>query len=247
MGVDHGLGGNNSEKSRKRRTKKAKQVATIAKAAMNKKKEVVFDDESRVNYLTGFRKRKQERREYGHAMEILKTHKKKLDKRREIRTAVTTALTEQKKNMKKAGKEESDDEDDNNSSEEEEKISGTATFADEATTSMFGGVVDVVIDTGIAEEMDRNFQESITGKIKEQSLKNTKKEPTRLEKALSKARQNLSNAPKKKKSVKKNADASELLNKAIGGARSRGAKKDKKGKKASEFRGGKGGKGRGKK
>jgi hypothetical protein len=230
MGVDHGLGGKNGEKSRKRRIKKAKQVSTIAKGALNKKKEVMYDDAARVEYLSGFRKRKTERREYGHAMEILKTHKKKLDKRKEIRTAVNFALEEQKNKLPKAEIESDNDvEMADGDDEEENKVSGRATYQDEATTAMFGGAVDVVIDTGIADVMDRTFQESISDVIKAQNAKNLKKEPTKLEKALLKARQNLHNAPKKKKGFKgkKQEDADGLMAKALGPQGKKGKKKDK--------------------
>lgn len=228
MGVDHGLGGKNSEKSRTRRQKRAKQVASIAKAALGKKKEVVFDDESRVSYLTGFRKRKQERREYGHAMEIMKTHKKKLDKRKELRIAVNHAMEERAKEEKKSFEDVAMQEEEGEEEEEEDVVTARTTFADEATTAMFGGAVSVVVDTGIAEEMDRTFQENIAPVHK--PPKNAKKEPTRLEKALTKARHNMHNAPKKKKPVAKQRGAESatgLLQKAVG-SHSRAGRKEKK-------------------
>ena len=35
-----------------------------------KKREVVFSEDSRVDYLTGFRQRKKDRRQYGIAMQV---------------------------------------------------------------------------------------------------------------------------------------------------------------------------------
>jgi len=74
MGIDHGLGGKDNLKSRQRREKKAKKTKVIAMKALSggKKREVIFDENARQEYLTGFGKRKQERRKYGLAMEVCK-------------------------------------------------------------------------------------------------------------------------------------------------------------------------------
>lgn len=73
MAIDHGLGGKNNEKSKQKRIKKAKRIQAICKSSQTRKKEVFFDENARVEWLTGFRKRKQERRKFGLAMELLKT------------------------------------------------------------------------------------------------------------------------------------------------------------------------------
>jgi hypothetical protein len=67
MTVDHGLGGKDSVKSKEKRAKRAARQKIIARNALTggKKKSVVFNEESRIEYLTGFRKRKEERRKYG--------------------------------------------------------------------------------------------------------------------------------------------------------------------------------------
>ena len=72
MGIDHGLGGKDNVKSKQRREKKAKKTQAIAMKALSggKKREVIFDEHARQEYLTGFGKRKQERRKYGLAMEV---------------------------------------------------------------------------------------------------------------------------------------------------------------------------------
>lgn len=75
MPVDHGLAGRDNAKSKERRDKKAKRVKNIAKSLRsediaNNHREVKFDDAARVAWLTGFSKRKQERRQYGLAMQV---------------------------------------------------------------------------------------------------------------------------------------------------------------------------------
>jgi hypothetical protein len=77
MGVDHGLGGRDNKKSREKREKRFKKKESKAKvltAMPVKKREVVFSEESRNNYLTGFRQRKKERRQYGIAMQVCSVH-----------------------------------------------------------------------------------------------------------------------------------------------------------------------------
>ncbi len=75
MAVDHGLEGRNSEKSRIRRERKAKRLRQLAKKLQSEdvahnQREVKFDENARVNFLTGFRKRKEERRKYGLTMQV---------------------------------------------------------------------------------------------------------------------------------------------------------------------------------
>jgi hypothetical protein len=72
MGIDHGLGGRDGAKSKQRREKKAKKNKVVAMRAITggKKKEVIFDEKARTEWLSGFHKRKQERRKYGLAMEV---------------------------------------------------------------------------------------------------------------------------------------------------------------------------------
>ena len=73
MGVDHGLGGRDNKKSREKRDKRFRKKESKAKmftAMPAKKKEVVFDESSRLDYLTGFRQRKKDRRQYGIAMQV---------------------------------------------------------------------------------------------------------------------------------------------------------------------------------
>ena len=80
MGVDHGLGGKDTESSKKKRAKRAERIKASAESRMKVvkgAKEVVWDEESRVDYLTGFKKRKNERRKFGLAMQVMKEAKAK--------------------------------------------------------------------------------------------------------------------------------------------------------------------------
>lgn len=72
MAIDHGLGGKDNTKSKDKRAKRAlKNKKTALKAITGgKKREVIFDAAAREDFLTGFRKRKQERRKYGIAMDV---------------------------------------------------------------------------------------------------------------------------------------------------------------------------------
>jgi hypothetical protein len=72
-GVDHGLGGKDGAKSREKRARKAERQKIKAHNSITvtkKKTEVVYDDEARVKWLTGFRQRKTERRKFGLAMQV---------------------------------------------------------------------------------------------------------------------------------------------------------------------------------
>ena len=95
MAIDHGLQGSNSERSRRRRSIKAKRTKAIARAALNKKGEVIFNEQSREEYLTGFHKRKQERRKFGVAMQILKDKKATKEKAKERRQALKETIDPQ--------------------------------------------------------------------------------------------------------------------------------------------------------
>jgi hypothetical protein len=72
MGIDHGLGGKDNKRSKEKREKRAIKSKKVALKALTggKKKEVLFDDAARIEWLSGFRKRKLERRKYGLAMEV---------------------------------------------------------------------------------------------------------------------------------------------------------------------------------
>ena len=114
-----------------------------------------------------------------------------------------------------------------------------STFDDNHTVQMFGGAVAVVVDSGIADEMDRPFAETMGLEHGHGSSHNggkewRKKEPTKLEKALKKASEKM-NAPKRRKfSLKKN-DGTKLFHKALGAGKV-GRHTFKKNKKGSSGR-----------
>lgn len=65
MVVDHGLQGRDNEKSKRRRANKARKVKAIATASLTKDRKVLFNEDARIEYITGFHKRKQQRRKFG--------------------------------------------------------------------------------------------------------------------------------------------------------------------------------------
>lgn len=75
MAIDHGLGGRDNKKSRERRERKAKRLKTLTKSlsteGFQNRNEIKFDEAARTAFLTGFHKRKQERRKFGIAMQVL--------------------------------------------------------------------------------------------------------------------------------------------------------------------------------
>ena len=122
-GVDHGLGGRESENSKRKRAKRAHRIKTQAESRMkviNGKKEVVFDEQARVDYLTGFRKRKNERRKYGLAMRLIKETKDRKEALKQRRSDVLKAnnlerqkLMERGGNLLKSGDSSEEDEEKN--------------------------------------------------------------------------------------------------------------------------------------
>ncbi len=197
MGVDHGLQGKNNQKGKDRRFKKSKRVKAIAMAALQggKKKEVIFNEESRIEWLTGFRKRKSERRQYGLAMQILKDKKHKSEMRK-ARSGIV---------------DNSEDQDVSSSTNEQLDITTdkvnpneqVSSFNDEATNAMFGGDVSVVVNVGIVNDIGPEGE--LGGQA---SIKKAKKESTTFEKAMKKAKEVMG----KKKSAKKNK---KILSKVI--------------------------------
>lgn len=217
MAVDHGLGGKDNKKSQMRREKKARRIKAVSAKALQsgtKKKEVAFDEQARVEYLTGFHRRKQERRKFGLAMQILKDKKKHKDDLKDQRAAVKAAsmsqqssdakLSRGEKKRKAAAEAENsddeyeydhgDDEDDGDADNGEGEGEGEGTigegelvFEDDTTTSMFGGVVSVVVDSGVADDLDAQNNPDLAAENYrpiDHHKQREKKELTRLEKAL---------------------------------------------------------------
>jgi hypothetical protein len=165
MTVDHGLGGRDSKKSREKRAKRLeKKMRKVKIGGDNKKKkrEVIFDENSRVEYLTGFRKRKQERRQFGLAMQYLK------DKRASKDLKLRAPPVEESEQSSEPP------------SKIDDRHNETKSFADQHTAEMFGGVVSVEIGTDVLEQMNEAL---------EPRKKASSHQPTKLERAMKKAKQ----------------------------------------------------------
>jgi hypothetical protein len=191
MTVDHGLGGRESKKSKEKRAKRLEKKMKNVKIGdgKRKKKEVIFDENSRVEFLTGFRKRKQERRQYGLAMQYLKDRKACKDMR------LKAPSVEQEKGPEKVSK------------DEEIVFSGnknaqSTSFSDQHTASMFGGVVSVEIGTNIADQMSEALE----------PRKKHFREPTKLERALKKVKQKMNSKGSSKKGGKSRGAAGRVDN-----------------------------------
>lgn len=153
MAIDHGLQGRNNEKSKRKREKRAVKIKQIARGVLTKKKEVFFDEASRVDYLVGFRQRKQERRKYGLAMQILKNKKSSKEKSKERKLALSATLISNTAENSEENGNQSDAESENEGEETELNSEGTL-FNDDATTEMFGAPVQVQIDDSIGQQLD---------------------------------------------------------------------------------------------
>lgn len=171
MGVDHGLGGRDSLKSKLRREKKAKQLKAIAKSVrtegLHNRNEVKFDEAARVAFVSGFHKRKQERRKYGLAMQIMKDKKERKDLQKEKEKILygdtPKEPTRQRKGKNEDEEEQSEEEESENdethhSVTEESNVLQQNTFEDDATLSMFGSAVSVVVSDDIKDKNEEFFQ-----------------------------------------------------------------------------------------
>ncbi|POM63136.1 Nucleolar protein 12 [Phytophthora palmivora] len=114
---------------------------------------VTFDPDKRKEYLTGFHKRKQERRRFGLDMEAYKVKKRQLEakkQRREEQKEKLAAL-----NLLDDDKEEEEQDSDSDASEDENKpvlggksVTKVMTFNDDFTQGKFGDVVTVTTSVG---------------------------------------------------------------------------------------------------
>ncbi len=166
MGVDHGLGGKDTEGSKKKRAKRADRIKASAESRMKVVKgggkEVVWDETSRVDYLTGFKKRKNERRKFGLAMQVMKEAKAKKEVLKERRAQVIKANKREQDKLKQlqgkecdnSSSEEEQESEDEGEDEEKGKRGEEEVYNDEDTTAMFGGSVSVVVneDINISED-----------------------------------------------------------------------------------------------
>ncbi|KAF1325141.1 Nucleolar protein 12, partial [Globisporangium splendens] len=108
---------------------------------------VTFDPEKRKEYLTGFHKRKQERRRFGLDMEAFKQQKRLLEARKQRREEqkeklASLNLLEPPEEQEEEKKEDSDDD------EESKAVTKVMHFDDEHTQNKFGDVVTVTTSIG---------------------------------------------------------------------------------------------------
>jgi len=204
--IDHGLGGKDNAKSRERRARKAerqKEVAYKSLKVVRKKKaivkEVVYDDEARVQWLTNFRQRKTERRKFGLAMQIVKdkrAHKVSLkDKRAVLKQAQDGP--EILKRKKREG-----DSSDEEEEEEEEPSKTNDVYADETTVDMFGGEVAVEIG-GEIEEGEDTITPELKRYMQDRAARKQGQQLSKFEKAVKKVQASGVLSQKKKKKRKK--------------------------------------------
>jgi hypothetical protein len=172
-----------------RREKKAQQAKKIVMAASSatRRDEVTFSENSRLEFIQGFRKRKAERRKHGLTMELLKQAKAKRDNRKERRVAVTDKHVDLDIGARDKNNRRKDFGDD----DEAEAMPAAATvtrveFTDTHTQGMFDGQVVVEVDEGIDEDMDllKNYDGGEgEGRKVETDPSKIKRGPTRYAKA----------------------------------------------------------------
>eukprot|EP01039_Chlorochromonas_danica_P009321 gene9321-10289_t len=242
MAVDHGLSGKNSERSKLRREKKARRIKNIAKRLRSEdvpvnSYEVKFDEAARVAWLTGFRKRKQERRKYGIAMQIIKDKKA----RKDMAKTKKQTLQDQSEELLKAqnlalG---SDGQEEEKGGVEGLEQAEETLYADEATQAMFGSAVAVSVQSqlddswfGSKQAFLKDDEEQGEEAQEERKTRNRQSEPSKLERALKQANVLMHSSKKnsrrdgykrniRSRDLKRKIDSSKLLDKALGRAHSK--------------------------
>jgi len=165
MGIDHKLEGRKQKDPRTGKWKRQKGVPAPVKATINGKGkvQVMFNEQARSEWLTGFGKRKAERRKFGLAMQILKEKKLKKETLKQIRMADNDDDDNNDNDFNNDdindnnndNNNNDNDNNDNDNDETEETL-----FDDDQTKGMFGGAVSVVVDTGVGNEIDTIYRDS---------------------------------------------------------------------------------------
>eukprot|EP01084_Bolivina_argentea_P195552 335433_1 len=136
------------------------------------KKEILFDEKERSDYLSGFHKRKLERRKYGLALQKLKDRKARIEGRKEAQEKAKKELQELSNVEEGEGP-------------IEEELSGCCgkevyTFMDDCTRASFGGEVTVEVNMGAIEgdkeEEEEARDEELQRVRKERAMKAREKE-----------------------------------------------------------------------
>jgi ribosomal RNA-processing protein 17 len=143
------------------KSQKGKGEPNKAKFSSSHKKEITFDPNKRLEYLTGFSTRKKERRAFGLAMQKVKDRQAKIEERKDNREAQREKVEEIERS-KAALRRGDDDDGQNDSGELDEGESKPChknehTFQDEHTQNHFGGLVSVTTTYGIlSDDEDSN-------------------------------------------------------------------------------------------
>ena len=155
MAIDHKLEGRRRKDLRTGKWKRQKGVPAPVKSAVNAKGkvQVLFDEQARSEWLTGFGKRKAERRKFGLAMQILKDKKLKKEALRQIRAPDDDDNNNNDNDIDNNNNDNNDDNDNND-------IDNEIIYDDDQTTGMFGGAVSVVVDTGVSDAIDELYKDS---------------------------------------------------------------------------------------
>ena len=197
MAIDHGLQGRNSDKSRRKRFNKAKKTKAIALGALTKDRKVVFNEESRVEWLSGFHKRKLQRRKFGLAMQIIKDKKTNKQNGKESR-----GLNSQMK--KDSIQKLNENIVDNDNAMETHSIITEILYDDNQSQNMFGSSVSVVINDDLNQFMSKNtdhFETASQGSKASRTPSRQERFQSELGKAIKQVKsKNLLNKKKPKKS-----------------------------------------------
>jgi hypothetical protein len=154
-GVDHGIGGRDNVKSRQRRAKNAEKTKKLALAALQngRKREVIFSETARVEWLTGFSKRKLEKRKFGLTMQIEKDKKKHKDEVKSNRQVARETHEKDGEILDVIVEEMKQQELLHNANVAKEMM-----YQDEQTKLMFGDSVTVVVDRGgLADQLEAHL------------------------------------------------------------------------------------------
>lgn len=159
--------GKNKPQGKKSQGKQKRQTATQHNFHGRRKVEITFNPADRLNYLTGFSSRKQERRAFGLAMQKVKDREARLEENKEAREAQLEKIEEIERNKKALRGVDNeggynDDEFDINDNSADGKMPARPlhqhnekelkTFQDEHTTNQFGGLVSVTTTFGIPSD-----------------------------------------------------------------------------------------------
>jgi len=157
------------QQQKQRHTKELKHGLSTSKPKVggyNKrgKLSLVFDPEARREYLTGFSKRKTERRKFGLAMQKVKDRKARLLEREEIRKAKQDAWDELPASVKESDALACGKKGGRGGEEGEEEVVEEVVYDDQYTTATFGESVMVTTFLGIPSTGGEEGEEEEGGK-----------------------------------------------------------------------------------